>query len=139
MNINWNVTHAKDNSISYCMFSNLGHLTESIRACGKVIFSVRKHTKTTLFIEIFSGDRSCPDLFAVCHVPKGAEDLKYHKASSYNPFDGVTRERHYLKVSAKQRLPELKRYLEAILEEILPGMESLETEIVIHGVPELEE
>lgn len=139
MNINWTITHIKDKTVSYCMFSDAKKLVASIRSCGKVIFSVMKRTKTSLFIQVFSGDASCPDSFAVAHIPKGAEDLKYVKASSYNPFSGERSELSYLRLSPKQGMPELKRYLSAVLEQMGLAMESLDVEVTINNVPELTE
>ena len=139
MNINWTITHIKDKTVSYCMFSDVKRLVASIRSCGKVIFSVAKRTKTSLFIQVFSGETACADSFAVAHIPKGAEDLKYVKASSYNPFSGERSERSYLRLSPKQGMPELKRYLSAVLEQMGLGVENLDVEVSISNVHELTE
>ena len=137
MNINWTIKQEKGKTVAYCMFSDVKRLVASIRSCGKAVFSVSKRTKSSLFIQVFSGETACADSFTVAHVPKGAEDLKYVKATSYSPFTGEHSERCYLRLSQKQGLPEVKRYLTAVLDQLGLGLETLDVELVLHDVPEL--
>lgn len=137
MNITWKITHAGGPFASVILFSNLRRLRESIRSTGKAVFSVSRHSRTSLSIEIGSSDPSCHDVFAVAHIPKGADGLSFVKQCTTSFFDGERHERHYLRLSMKQGLPELKRYLAAVLAEVVPGMEDVEAELVIHDIPEL--
>lgn len=137
MRINWKTTHLHGTSVSCIMFSDIARLSRSIRGCGRAVFGISRHSKTSLDIDISSGDRSCHDCFAVAHVPQGAEDLSFVTTSSYSFFDGERHERKHFRLSGKQGFPELKRYLAAVLEEMLPGMENIEAEIVINDIPEL--
>ena len=138
MNVNWTVTHApKPGCVSVIVFSDLKRLLESIRKTGKAVFSVEKFTKTTLLICLNSSDPAVEDSFAVTHVPEGIVNLKFLARTEYSYFDYKTHHRSYFKVTKTQRLPELKRYLEAVLMEVLPDVDGIEAEIVIHDVPEL--
>lgn len=137
MKIDWKTTHVSGATVSRLLFSNLGRLTENIRNCGKVTFGISRHSKTSLDIDVSSGDPSCADAFAVAHVPKGTEDLSFVTTTSYSFLDGTRHVRKHFRLSKRQGLPELKRYLAAILEEMLPGMESVEAELFINDIPEL--
>lgn len=139
MEINWKTTHINSVSTSMLIFSNLERLTGNIRKCGKAVFSISRHSKTSLDITVSSGDRSCTDTFAVAHAPKGTEDLSFVTTTNYSFLDGTNHTRKHFRLSKKQGLPELKRYLTAVLEEILPGMENLEVELVINDIPEIKE
>lgn len=136
MQINWKVKHEEKNSLSYIIYSDPRRLAESIRRCGKAVFIVEHNTKTTLRIQIFSGENDCLDSFLVAHIPKGAEDLKYHTTTSHSYFHGMQTHSH-LKLTKTQRLPELKRYIGAVLEQLLPQTAELDTDLIIHDVPEL--
>ena len=137
MKIDWKITHIDCTTVSHLMFSNLARLTGNIRRCGKAVFGISRHSKTSLDIDVSSGDPSCSDAFAVAHVPKGTEDLSFVTTTSYSFLDGTRHVRCHFRLSKRQGLPELKRYLSAILEEMLPGMESVEAELVINRIPEL--
>ena len=137
MEINWQVKHVDGHTVSHLMYSNLKRLLESVRECGKVTFAVKKRTKTTLYVDMFSGDPSLEDGFTVAHVPKGAEDLKYVKTTDYSFFNHTWDEHYYLRIPQKQGLSALKRYLGAVLESLLPEMKTVDVEIVLNDVPEL--
>ncbi len=139
MKIDWKITHINCTTVSHLMFSNLGRLTGNIRRCGKAVFGISRHSKTSLDIDVSSGDPSCSDAFAVAHVPKGTEDLSFVTTTNYSFLDGTNHTRKHYRLSKKQGLPELKRYLTAVLEEMLPGMKNLEVELVINDIPELKE
>ena len=140
MKINWTITREpKKNSVTIIVFSDPKRLAESIRQTGKAVFTVEKHTKTSLFIQIHSSEKTIVDSFAVTHVPKGAEDLKYVRGRSVSFMGGEMHENNYLRIGKTQGLPELKRYITAILEQYLPGTESLDIELIIRDVPELED
>lgn len=137
MKIDWKTTHVSGTSASVLLFSNLERLTDNIRRCGKVVFGISRHSKTSLDIDVSSGDRSCADTFAVAYVPKGTEDLSFVTTTSYSYLDGTHHVRSHFRLSKRQGLPELKRYLTAVLEDMLPDMESVEVELVINNIPEL--
>ena len=45
--------------------------------------------------------------------------------------------RHYFKLSKTQGLPELKEYLSLILNELVPGIESLSVDMTLYKLPEI--
>lgn len=137
MEINWTVINElKPNTVSIIIYSDANRLKESLRKTGKVVFTVGLRTKTTLDIKIFSPERDIHDSFLIAYIPAGAEDLKYHTTTINSYFHG-TQTRSYLKLTKNQRLPELKKYLRCVLEQLLPDVTNLEAEIIIHDIPEL--
>ena len=140
MNVNFTIRREdKPVSVSHLMFSDVRKLLPSIRDNRKAVFSVERNTATSLLITVFSPDPAVEDCFSVAFVPKGAEDLKYLVQQTHNFFSAQTETRSFLKLTKTQRLPALERYLTAVLGQLFPDLDSLDAELIIWGVPELDD
>lgn len=137
MNIQWNIRKADGLSICSYAFASVKRLEEDIRSTGAVDILVRHRTKTTLSITV-SSTKDAGQSFYVGYIPVGAEKYKFHAATTTGIFDNVSRTRNYFKLTRTQRLPELKGYLSIVLDELVPGMESLTVNMTLYKVPELE-
>lgn len=136
MNIQWNIRRADGLSISYYAFASVKKLVEDIRETGKADILVRHNTKTSLSITV-SSTKDAGQSFHVGYIPVGAEKFKFHAATTTGIFDNVPRTRHYFKLTRTQGLPELKEYLSFVLDELVPGMESLTVNMTLYKIPEL--
>ena len=140
MKVNYTIKR-EDNpcSVSHFIFGNVQTLLTGIRNGRKAVFSIERHTATSLEITISAPQPDNENCFAVAYVPKGAEGLKYLVSRQHNFFSGKTEERSYLKLTKAQRLPELKQYITAVLENLFTDMEEIDAELIIWGIPELED
>ena len=85
---------------------------------SKVInVSVTPHSKTSLDIEMTSGDTSVDDSFVVALHKDGFKFL--HCDATYSYLAGRIPERYYFKVTKKQGLNELVAYLKNVLYELV--------------------
>lgn len=85
---------------------------------SKVInVSVTPHSKTSLDIEMTSGDTSIDDSFVVALHKDGFKFL--HCDETYSYIAGRIPERYYFKVTKKQGLNELVVYLKNVLYELV--------------------
>lgn len=137
MNIQWNIRRADGLSICSYAFASVKKLVEDIRETGKADILVRHNTKTSLSITI-SSTKDAGQSFYVGHIPAGAEKFKFHTATTTSIFDNVPRTRHYFKLNKTQGLYQLKKYLSLVLDELVPGMESLTINMTLYKIPELE-
>lgn len=114
MNVNF---YKLDPHSTICMSAGSVFKQERL-VCGivksKVInVFVMPHSKTSLDIEMSSGDKSVDDSFVVAlHV----EGFKFLHCSEHNSYiAGRIPERHYFKVTKKQGRYELVKYLKNVL------------------------
>ena len=76
MKVNWQYEQYP-NCVSFTAFGKKSSLVSGIKKSKEVIFLIQLHTKTSLDIQIMSGDKEIrDDLFAVAHIPQGAENFK---------------------------------------------------------------
>lgn len=136
MNIQWNIHRADGLSISSYAFASVKKLVEDIRETGKVDIVVMHNTKTSLAVTI-SSTKDAGQSFYVSYIPAGAEKFKFHTATTTGIFDNVPRTRHYFKLSKTQGLAQLKEYLSLVLDELVPGMESLSVDMTLYKLPEI--
>ena len=136
MKIQWSIRRADGLSISSYAFASVKKLVEDIRETGKADILIRHNTKTSLSITI-SSTKDAGQSFHIGYIPAGAEKLKFHTATTTGIFDNVPHTRHYFKLSKTQGLPELKEYLSLILNELVPGIESLSVDMTLHKLPEI--
>lgn len=136
MNIQWNIRRANGLSISSYAFASVQKLVEDIRETGKADILVRHNTKTSLSVTI-SSTKDAGQSFHVGYIPAGAEKFKFHAATTTGIFDNVPRTRHYFKLSKTQGLAQLKEYLSLVLDELVPGMESLSIDMTLYKLPEI--
>lgn len=135
MNINWNIKYSPQPTrmVSHYMFSNLNRMKQNIEKAGRVNISVTKRTKTTVEICMWFDE----DSFTVAHIPNGAEKFKFVEASQYSFFDSANSVRYYFRISKKQNLPELKEYLELVLQQLNLSLLTLVVDMNIIGVENL--
>ena len=136
MKIQWNIRRYDGLSISSYAFASVKKLVEDIRETGKADILVRHNTKTSLSITI-SSTKDAGQSFHIGYIPAGAEKYKFHAATTTGIFDNVPRTRHYFKLTRTQGLPELKEYLSFVLDELVPGVESLTVNMTLYKIPEL--
>lgn len=136
MNIQWNIRRADGLSICSYYLASVKKLVEDIRETGKVDILVMHHTKTSLSITI-SSTEDAGQCFRIGYIPTGAEKYKFHAATTTGIFDNISRTRHYFKLTRTQGLPELKEYLSIVLDELVPGMESLSVDVTLYKLPEI--
>lgn len=138
MKINWTVRKSAGLTISAYLFANVNRLIHDIRESGRVTFTVRHQTKTSLNINISCPKEGSCHEFGVGYIPPGAEKFKFHEKVSRGVFDAKQTVRHHFRISRTQGLPELKEYLSLVLEHHLPDVQELDAEIILYKVPELE-
>lgn len=136
MNIQWNIRKADGLNICSYAFASVKKLVEDIRKTGKADIVVMHQTKTSLSVTI-SSTEDAGQSFRIGYIPTGAEKYKFHAATTTSIFDNISRTRHYFKLTRTQGLPELKRYLSLVLDELVPGMESLTVNMTLYKIPEI--
>ena len=134
MKIDWKIEYLqKFPNVSSYMYGSVDRMKQNIRTNKKVFVSVNRRTKTTVNIELFYDE----DSFSVAHIPAGAERFKFVEATDYSFFSGRSETRHYFRISKKQGLSELKKYLELVLNELCLDLDNIQVEMRIIGIDEL--
>ena len=137
MKVNWQYEQYP-NCVSFTAFGKKSSLVSGIKKSKEVIFLIQLHTKTSLDIQIMSGDKEIrDDLFAVAHIPQGAENFKYLKQSHCGIWDYKSTDRFYFKLTKKQGKRELCEYLFLILKELNLNMDEVTATLKISSNIEL--
>lgn len=114
MNITWNIHKPTGRMIEYCLGvgarNRKTQFIQNVEETGHIFVRVLLRTKTTLSITMWSKDLN----YSADFIPAGS-DLKYHHVCKNNPFGGKT-EWDNLKLMKTQRLPELKRHLQYVID-----------------------
>jgi len=145
MEIKWNIKRKSKPEMKVIVADSRWRrqrMIDNIKRDGVADVTVSERTKTSLSVTVSHANTTpgepAYDEFTVSQVPSGCSDLSFVEKYFNNPF-GPGRYNYYLRVSKKQNMEALKRYLTQVLVDLRLNIDTLTVNLNIIGVDALRE